>query len=154
MGLNITFERCPIAGSGGQAMKQTYQGSCHCGKVRFEADVDPDGGVRRCNCWICAKQRSMEMLVKAEDFRLLSDEAELGDYPFGIRGGHSLFCRTCGVASFRRGYAETLGGEYVSIASACLNDDGGRGNATPAPARRPCSKRGDPTASAALEVAR
>lgn len=105
-------------------MKKTYQGSCHCGKVRFEADVDPDGGTRRCNCWICSRHPQTETLIKAEDFRLLSDEAELGDYPFGTRGGHHLFCRSCGVASFRRGYAETLGGEYVSIASACLEEEG------------------------------
>jgi hypothetical protein len=128
MNLNITYERRPFAGFGGLAMKKTYQGSCRCGRVRFEADVDPDGGVRRCNCWICARQRSLETLVKAEDFRLLTDEAELSDYPFGVRGGHHLFCRTCGGASFRRGYAETFGGEYVSItAPTRLHDDEGAG---------------------------
>ncbi|RFU45092.1 GFA family protein [Paraburkholderia sp. DHOC27] len=104
-------------------MKKTYLGSCRCGKVRFEADIDPDSGVRRCHCWICANQRSWETLVKAGDFRLLTDEAELGDRPFGTGNGHHLFCRACGVASFRRGYAQSLGGEYVSISSACLEDD-------------------------------
>lgn len=103
-------------------MKKTYQGSCHCGKVRFEADVDAEGGMRRCNCWICARQRKWETLIKAGDFRLLTNEAEMCGYPFGLNGGHHLFCRTCGVASFRRGYAEALGGEYVSITSACLHD--------------------------------
>jgi hypothetical protein len=120
MNLNITYERHKLKGCGGLAMKKTYQGSCRCGKVRFEADIDPDGSAGRCHCWICSRLPQTETLIKAEDFRLLSDEAELGDCPFGTRGGHHLFCRNCGVASFRRGYAETLGGEYVSIASACL----------------------------------
>lgn len=127
-------------------MKKTYQGSCHCGKVRFEADVDPNSGIRRCNCWICSRHPQSETLIKAEDFRLLSGESELGDYPFGVRGGHHLFCRTCGVASFRRGYAETLGGDYVSITSGCL-DDATDSDARPARAQR-CG------ANAALEAAR
>jgi hypothetical protein len=122
MGFNITAERGPAKGCGGPVMKKTYQGSCHCGKVRFEADVDPDGGMRRCNCWICARHRSWETLIKAADFRLLTSEADLSGYPFGTQGGRHLFCRSCGVASFRRGYAEALGGEYVSITSACLHD--------------------------------
>jgi len=30
------------------AKKQT--GSCHCGELRFEVDVDLSAGVSRCNC--------------------------------------------------------------------------------------------------------
>jgi hypothetical protein len=103
-------------------MKKTYQGSCHCGKVRFEADIDLNASPRRCNCWICARQRAWETLVKPEDFRLLAGEAELGDYQFGTHSGHHLFCRTCGVASFGRGYVDATGSEYVSIAAACLDN--------------------------------
>jgi hypothetical protein len=56
-------------------MKKTYRGRCHCGKVRFEADIDVNVGRRRCNCWICARQRARETLVKPEDFRLLAGES-------------------------------------------------------------------------------
>jgi len=103
-------------------MKKTYQGSCHCGKVRFEADIDKDAGARRCHCWICARQRAWATQVKLEDFRLLAGESELGDYQCDTRSGHPLFCRTCGVASFGRGYVDAKGGEYVSIATDCLDD--------------------------------
>ncbi|MEW6341129.1 MAG: GFA family protein [Paraburkholderia sp.] len=106
-------------------MKKTYQGSCHCGKVRFEADIDlnsANGGRRRCNCWICARQRVSETLVKPEDFRLLAGESELGDYQFGTGGGHHLFCRICGAATFGRGVMDATGGEYVSIAATCLDN--------------------------------
>ena len=103
-------------------MKKTYRGRCHCGKVRFEADIDVNVGRRRCNCWICARPRARETLVKPEDFRLLAGESELGDYQFGTGNGHHLFCRNCGAASFGRGFVDATGAEYVSIAAGCFDN--------------------------------
>jgi hypothetical protein len=103
-------------------MKKTYKGSCHCGKVRFEADLDLAGGTGKCNCSICAKARLWSALAKPADVRVLAGEQDLSDYQFGGRSAHHLFCRHCGVRPFGRGYVEAIGGDFYAINVACLDE--------------------------------
>ena len=106
-------------------MLKTYQGSCHCGKVRFEADLDLSTGTGKCNCSICTKQRNWGMSIKPDAFRLLSGQDDLGDYTFGSHSVHHMFCKHCRIRTFSRGYVEEMGGAFYSIALAALD------NATP-----------------------
>lgn len=105
-------------------MLKTYRGSCHCGAVRFECELDLTQETSRCNCSMCAKTRFWKSVIPGDAFRLIEGEDMLTDYqnqsgPFAI---HHLFCRRCGVKSFGRGYLEALGGEFYGVNVACLDD--------------------------------
>jgi hypothetical protein len=98
-----------------------FKGSCHCGAVTFEADLDLEAGTGRCNCSICMKKRAWGVIIKPDQFRLQSGEANLSSYQFANHSGHHRFCRTCGVEAFGDGYVEALGGAYVSVSVSCLD---------------------------------
>jgi hypothetical protein len=103
-------------------MKRTYHGSCHCGAVRFECELDLAEGTSKCNCSICTKTRFWKAIVKADSFRLLRGEDVLVDYQFGSGFIHHLFCGRCGVKTFGRGEMEELGGRFYAVNVACLDD--------------------------------
>ncbi|MGY2733558.1 GFA family protein [Sphingomonas sp. UYP23] len=103
-------------------MIRTYQGSCHCGVIGFAVDLDLGAGTGKCNCSICTKRRAWGIHVKPDAFRLLRGQEALSDYQFGTMSNHHRFCSRCGCAPFGTGHIEQMGGDFVSIAVACLDD--------------------------------
>lgn len=105
---------------------QTYTGSCHCGAVRYEADLDLAQGSNRCNCSCCAKVRAWFAFAKgAGSFRLRDGQA-LTEYrwtPPGQPHPHLTyaFCRVCGVRMFARGELESLGGSFHAVSVPTLD---------------------------------
>jgi hypothetical protein len=101
--------------------QKKHSGSCHCGDVRFEVDIDATAG-SRCNCSICTKTSITGGIVKPSAFVLLTDESKLSMYEWGGKISKRYFCKRCGVHCFARGHLEQLGGDYISVNLNCLDD--------------------------------
>ena len=102
---------------------KTYHGSCHCQRVRFEADLDLEKGTGKCNCSYCWKVRNWSMGVKPKQVRVTAGEAELKDYGFRPEAQNfHAFCQHCGVRLFTHGNVPEIGGRYVSVMLSVLDD--------------------------------
>ena len=102
-------------------MLKRYRGSCHCGAVRFEADLDLTQPTYRCNCSICRRTRFWPAVARPEGFRLLAGEGELTKYTFGSHKNHHFFCGRCGVRAFGVGNDTPIGKMY-GVNIGCLDD--------------------------------
>ena len=102
-------------------MLKTYRGSCHCGAVRFEADLDLTQSSYRCNCSICRRTRFWPAVAQPGNFRLLSGEPELTKYVFNTKKNFHFFCRHCGVRAFGVGN-DTPVGKMYGVNLGCLED--------------------------------
>ena len=102
-------------------MLKTYRGSCHCGAVRFEADLDLAQPTFRCNCSICRRTRFWAAVAREDGFRLLAGQDELTKYLFNTRKNEHWFCSQCGVRAFGIG-TETPIGRMVGVNVGCLED--------------------------------
>jgi hypothetical protein len=105
-------------------MRKTYKGSCHCGTLRFEAEIDLAAPTYRCNCSICSRNRFWAAVIKPDAFRLLSGESELTKYLFNTKRNEHYFCKHCGVRCFGIGNAPDVN-RVIGVNLGCLE------NATP-----------------------
>ena len=99
---------------------KTYHGSCHCGAVRYEADIDLARGTIKCNCSICIKMRFWAVQVPPSGFRLLQGREALREYRFHLRRDGHNFCAGCGIKLFSTG--EAASGPFVAVTVNSLDD--------------------------------
>ena len=79
--------------------EQHYSGSCQCGAVTFEADVDLDNTLT-CNCSRCQRLGSVLTFTPRAKFTLKSGETQLTEYLFNKNRIKHQFCKTCGIEPF------------------------------------------------------
>ena len=107
------------AGSGmvGLAMIESYQGSCHCGAVRFRVRADLSS-LLECNCSVFAKKGILHLIVPPEEFELLQGGEELATYQFNTNTAKHTFCRHCGMHPF---YVPRSDPDKISVNARCLD---------------------------------
>lgn len=96
-----------------------YHGSCQCGAVSYDVDVDLDNTIT-CNCSRCQRMGFVLSFAPAENFHLHAGSENLTEYRFGSRSIRHLFCRTCGVESFAQGTMPN-GSTVVAVNVNCLD---------------------------------
>lgn len=79
-----------------------YEGSCHCGAIRFSFEHAPIEKGLRCNCSICSRKGGMMSpdAIAPEDFMNEAKKGALGLYQFGAKTAKHYFCKHCGIYPF------------------------------------------------------
>lgn len=96
----------------------THYGGCHCGAVRYTARAPAALTVTDCNCSICSKAGYLHLLVRQEDFQLLSGADQLTVYTFRTGIAKHLFCKVCGIKSY---YVPRSHPKHYSVNARCLD---------------------------------
>jgi len=80
----------------------THQGSCHCGRVRFEVEGEITSALS-CNCSMCQRKGSLMWFVPRSDLHLLTPDDNASTYLFNKHLIQHRFCPTCGVHPYGEG---------------------------------------------------
>lgn len=97
---------------------RTHRGSCRCGAIRFEIDVDLSEGTTQCNCTWCTKTGWWGLRVRPDAFRVEGAERRT----YGPYEGDRTRCETCGVLTHGEGNIPELGGSFCSVNVRCLDE--------------------------------
>ena len=95
-----------------------YQGSCHCGAVRFEIEAPAVLEAERCNCSICTKSGFLHLILPLQNFRLLAGGDALTTYTFNTGVARHTFCSICGVKPF---YTPRSNPDGIDVNVNCLD---------------------------------
>jgi hypothetical protein len=98
-------------------MIETYEGGCHCGRVRFRVEADL-ATLLECNCSICTKKGILHLIVPPERFTLLHGGDALATYQFNTNTARHTFCRHCGIHAF---YVPRSDPDKISVNARCLD---------------------------------
>jgi hypothetical protein len=100
-----------------ESEEQTYEGGCHCGRVRFRVTASLSR-VTYCNCSMCAKKGFLHLIVPPERFELISGKDALTTYRFNTGTAQHTFCSHCGIHPF---YVPRSDPDKIDINVRCLD---------------------------------
>lgn len=95
-----------------------YEGSCHCGAIRFEIEAEEDLEVEDCNCSICKKAGFLHLILPLSKFTLIRGEGHLLTYTFNSGVAKHTFCNVCGIKPF---YTPRSNPDGIDINVRCLD---------------------------------
>jgi len=96
----------------------THQGSCHCGRIKFEVEGDI-ASATACNCSICQRKGTLMWFVPRNALRLLTPDDHASTYLFNKHVIKHRFCPTCGIHPYGEGTAPS-GDAMAAVNLRCI----------------------------------
>ena len=103
-----------------RARMKTFDGGCHCGRVRFRIRLEDDQEIIECNCSMCTKKGILHFIVPEDRFEILQGNDALVVYTFNTHVAKHMFCKTCGIHAFYRPRSHP---DQWDVNARCLDDD-------------------------------
>jgi hypothetical protein len=102
-------------------MSNQYNGSCHCGAVRFSYQGEEVTSGLRCTCSICSRKGAMMSpeAISVETLKIEANAEDLGLYQFDTKIAKHYFCRRCGIYTHNE-MARKPG--YCRVNLGCIDD--------------------------------
>lgn len=102
-------------------MTTHYQGSCHCGAIKFSYDGDEITSGLRCSCSICSRKGAMmsPQAIPKKDLHIEADDNDVGLYQFDNKVARHYFCKTCGIYTHNEMLRMP---EHMRVNIGCIDD--------------------------------
>jgi len=96
-----------------------HQGSCHCGKIRFDVDGEIAGAMA-CNCSICSRKGALMWFVPRDQLQLQTPAGDLSTYTFNKHIIQHHFCASCGIHPFGEA-VDPQGNKMAAVNLRCID---------------------------------
>ncbi len=94
-----------------------YQGSCHCGTVRFTLRAELVE-LTTCDCSLCVKKNALMTKVHESALVITAGQEALSLYQWNTRRAMHWFCARCGIYTFHRKRAQP---DHYGVNINCLD---------------------------------
>jgi len=79
-------------------MSEVRGGTCHCGAIEFEVELENGlEDLRRCGCFLCKRKGAIMASVPLAKLRILRGGRQLSLYQWNTKTAKHYFCGKCGI---------------------------------------------------------